>query len=439
MTRLTRRGALAAGTSTLAALAGCASVPFLGREDDALPDYDSLQLADAVRGSRVDPLDPYPGTVPQALLERHRERARALLDDVPESPSFPNEAVTEELRRKRERAAGLVADEPVPTDPGVGDADSWEYARSVAAEASFAYRAASGEFDGADAAAWRRRLRDDYRATDTDLAYTGETVAEAVVGPGRLETELQGVRHSIAPSQTFPTEPRLQPFVAGNAAGTLEEGDAILATVSALTEARRQEDETDHWNAVVTATGVLGNVYDATREAEAPYLFEGAEAGEVLADSDVHDTPAGELFRLAESNATRGGREAEAAEGRGDYAAAMLSYVRALVGTLAVARGVEATRDGEHGVPPDAAAVEAQRTVAVDALRDARAADPSALANDAAFPLRNVLGYADDRLAEQASDYEVVEATGKYAYVQYAAEAVPDVVDRVARELREAE
>jgi len=436
VTRYTRRGALAAGGSALATLAGCSSVPFLGDGDDSLPDYDGARLADAVEGSQVDPLTPYPWPVPHSLLERHRERATALLEDVPEPPSFPNEAVTEELRRRRERVAGRVADESVPTDPSREDVGSWEHVRSDAAEVTFAYRAAADEFDTGDAMAWRRRLRDDYRAASTDLTYTGDTVAEAVVGAGRLEGELQDVRDAIAPEQSFPAAPRREPFGAGEAAATLEGGDATLATVSALADARGQADAaTGYWNAVATTAGVLDGVYDETREVEAPYLFEGAQAREVLDASDVRDTPAAELFRLAESNTTRGGRQAAAAVDRGDYAAAVLDYVRALVGTLAVARAVEATRDGEHGVPSDAAEVAAQRTAAVDALQDARAAEPTVLAVDAATPLRNVLDYADERLTEHASDYEVVEAAGKYAYVEYAADAVPNVVDRVAREL----
>lgn len=438
MTRYTRRGALAAGASTLAALSGCSSLPFVGNGGNSLPDYDWLDLSEAVRGSRVPPVEAYPGPVPSSLLVTHRQRAETLLESVPESPSFPNTAISEDLRQDRERVADRLADRSTPDDPSPGDLDDLEYLRRSTADVAFAYRAASGDFDAADAASWRERVRDDYRSLHSERTYTGSTPAEAVVAASTLEAGLADARLSIEPDRAFPANPKQAPFTAGELAGELEDADAALATVRGLSDARRDDTGTDHWNAVVSASGVLAGAYEATRDEHAPYLSEQSRLRDVVGDRSVEDTPRAELFRLGESNAIRGKRTAEEAASRGDYATALLAYVRGLVGTLATARSVEAVRDGDHGVPPDAAAVEARRTAAVDALRDARAAEPAVLASAAADPLWHVLDDADDRLVDGPTNLGVVHAAGKYAYVEYAAGALPNVVDRAATELQRA-
>ncbi|MDH5020084.1 hypothetical protein [Halobacterium rubrum] len=436
--RLSRRGVLAAGgASALAALAGCSSVPFVGggSDDDPLPEYDVADLAETIRTSRVETSAVYPAPVPESLVDAHRRRATDLLDSVPESPSFPNEAIQTAVRHEYEHAADRLSDTDDVDDPiTLDDVGTWEHARDDAAAAAFAYRAASGEFDAADAARWRRRVEDDYRTERRARPYRGETVLDALAVAAELEERLETARRWLRPNESFPENPETAPREVGDVAADLERADAGVATVRGLREARPDDGLSDHWGAIAGAAGELDDVYHETVDEVAPYLEGDPEPGEIF-DSDVSNaTAAHDLFEAAVPHPDI--ERAEAALARSNYATAVREYTRALLGSLVVARSADAIQAGEHGTPPDVATVRNTRQTAVDAVHSLESDRQSLLAEQLATGLRRHIDYRDrNLLSEHANDRSVVRAAGGYTYVAYAAEQVPAVADRVAREL----
>jgi hypothetical protein len=436
--RLSRRGVLAAGgASALAALAGCSSVPFVGggSDDDPLPEYNVADLAETIRTSRVETSAVYPAPVPESLVDAHRRRATDLLDSVPESPSFPNEAVQTAVRHEYDHAADRLSDTGDVDDPiTLADVGTWEYARDDAAAAAFAYRAASGEFDAAEAARWRRRVEDDYRTERRERPYRGETVLDALAVAAELESRLETASRWLTPNERFPERPETVPSEAGDVAADIERADAGVTTVRGLRDARAPDELPDHWSAIADAAGELEDVYHETVAEVAPYLDGDPEPGGVY-DADVGtSTAAHHLFEAAAPDYDV--ERAESALVRSDYAVAVQQYTRALLGVLVVARSAGAIRAGEHGTPPDVAAVRDARQTAVDAVRSLESERRGLLAEQLAAGLRRHIDYRDrNLLSEHAHDRSVVRAAGGYAYVAYAAEQVPAVADRVAREL----
>lgn len=440
--RLSRRGVLAAGgASALAALAGCSSVPFVGggNDDDQLPDYDLARLAATIRDSRVETSEVYPAPVPESLVDTHRERATTLLDSVPESPSFPNEATQTTVRHAYDDAADRLSDADNVDDPiTLDDVGTWEYARDDAAAAAYAYRAASGDFDAADAAQWRRRVETAYRTERRERPYRGETVLDALAVAAELESRLETASRWLQPDESLPENPETTPERVGDVAARLERADAGVATVHGLRGVRPVDDLPDHWSAIAEAAGRLDEVYRETVEAAPPFLEEYSR--DDLEPNEVFDTEVSNAMAahsLIEAAVPDPDIEnAESALARSDYAVAVRKYTWALLGALVVVRSADAIRNGEHGTPPDVAAVRDARETAVNAVRSLESEGTGQLTEQLTAGLRRHINYWDqDLLSERAHDRIVVRAAGGYAYVTYAAEQVPAVTDRVAREL----
>lgn len=433
MTRHTRRGALAAGASTLAALAGCSSLPFTGSDDDSPPAYDALALGDAVGSEAVETPETYPGPVPRSLLATHRDRTEALLGSVPEAPTVPNEAVADRLRERRERVAER-ASEPTTDNPTLADVADRRYTREDAAEVAFAFRAATGALRPTDVETRRLAVRDDYRTAHSEVAYVGEDAVDALAVGFELESEFADARESLSPDGAVPERPQAAPFRAGEVAASVEAVRAHLDTVAGLRDSHRRPEMTDYWTDIAVAAGGLNEARRATTERVAPFLFDDPEPRDVL-NGDAANTTAVELLRFGQVAASNAEESVANARGRGDYATAVVDTARALVDTLATGRAVDAIRDGAVSAPADTAAVVAERDAAVDALREATATAPSRLAALTAAPTVRRFQYADERLSEDPSDRTVVRESARLTYVSYAAEAVLSVVDRVAREL----
>jgi len=438
--QLTRRSVLAAGgASALAALAGCSSVPVLGdgNGDDELPDYDVASLAATIRDSRVDTTEAYPGSVPASLVDAHRERTTDLVDSVPESPSFPNSAVQAKVRNKRESAVSrLPAEGAVEAPVTLDDVDTWEHARDDAAAAAYAYRAASGDFDAEDAAAWRRRVETDYRTERRERPYRGETPAEALAVTAELESRLDTARRWLSPDRAFPERPASSLDAVDDLASNLERADAAVATVRGLREARPDGGLPDHWNAIAETAGELGEVYEETvDELALRDVVAGDSWRREAFDRDVGEsTAAHHLFHVAAPSPER--ERGDTAVERSNYAVAVLEYADALLGALVLSQAVDDVRSGDHGTPPNVDVVQSTRAAAIDAV-DAVAAEQSGpLGALLAADLRRQIDYRDRNLLQDlASDRHVVRAAGGYAYVTYAADQLPAVVDRVIAEL----
>lgn len=433
MTRYSRRGALAAGASTLAALAGCSSLPVVGGNGgDSLPAYDELAIADAIQDDPVATPDTYPGPVPASLLATHRERARDLLDSVPAAPSVPNEAVTDRLRDLRARADNRWPDS-AQADPTLRALADWRLARTDAAEVAYAYRAATGDLDEADVEAARVEVRDRFRTLNTEGMYVGEDRLDALAVGYELDACLADARHHLAPDQSFPADPRSEPFRAGEVAAGLEETRGHLDTVAGLRDAHREPGMADYWNDVAGAAARLADVRHATVDRVAPFLFDDADAREVLGGEA--SATAVELLDYGIVAADNSAESAASARNSGNYAAAVVDTARSLVDTLATGRAIDASRTDDYDAPADAATVEAERDAAVAALRDAASTTPTLLTALTVAPSARRLQYADERLQEDPSDRTVARESARYTYISYAAGAIPAVVDRVARAL----
>lgn len=440
MTRPTRRGLLGASAAALAGLAGCSSIPFVGGDSSrSLPDYDTAALGAVAEPTALRAPATYPGPVPESLVDTHRERARDALNSVPEDPDVPNGAVTRRLRNLRERVAETLGRATAPADPTLGAVAAWQNRRADAVELAVAYRAATGDL-APDAVSDRRA--DTYAALESfraDWTYRGASPVGALATSHGLERELAHARNWLAPDRTAPGDPVAAPLRTGEAAAAVERGRAGLDTVTGLYDALGAEDQRDQWTPIAVAANRLAEAASATTERVAPFLVGSMpEPGAVL-DRDVDGTPADSLFTEASRAAIRHRRGAEQARERGDYAVAVVESGRALAAVLATGRAVDAIRNGDVGVPPDAESVSARRRDAVGALRRAQSAAPEPVSRLIAHPWWSSLRLADERLADASSADTAVLAVGVYAAVERVAAAVPDVAARTADELQQAE
>ncbi|MFB6134284.1 MAG: hypothetical protein ABEJ55_04790, partial [Halanaeroarchaeum sp.] len=160
--------------------------------------------------------------VPRRRIETHRERARELLAALPPEPTVSNGAVTSRLAELIESARTVIAED----DPSasrwdqLGDA---RYARSSAAEAATAYRAAKGILDPSTLATRRGSLRSELSRFRRHWGYRGADPFEALAVHGRLE-DLVGSVESATRIGVIPGQPTAAPLRLGEIAAALERG-----------------------------------------------------------------------------------------------------------------------------------------------------------------------------------------------------------------------
>lgn len=440
MTEQSRRAFLAAGVSGLAAVAGCSNLPWSGGETDT-PDYDSARLRPLPEAVEIP--ETYPGAVPDALATNHRERARALLDEVPVDPSFPNGAVTTRLARERSEAADQVAETDVgaATLGGLGD---WQYARQSAAEVWGAHDAAAGESSRRWFRDWRRDVRADLQDFESDWAHRGPDVETALLAHREFELMVENCRTYLVTRRSFPADPKADVFAAGELVADVERARAELADVVGLRDRFTESGMPTYRDQLATAGSMLEQTVRATREPVSPYFAE--DAGIDDFERDVGDTPAADLFRAASRMAYGATDYVADSLDEQNYATAVVAGGNALVELLALSTAVDAIEAGDYGVPESTDAVVEHRESALDALERAEGVEPTAVAQAVGRPVWRAFRDAEQRLGaryeSQREDVpdstDVMHAVGNYALTVHAARAVPAVVERVTQALDEA-
>ncbi|WP_424002216.1 hypothetical protein ACOZ4I_01225 [Haloarcula salina] len=406
MRETTRRGLLAACGAGLAGLAGCAGLsPFDDREERV----DTGRL-DGDLATVALPASPYPISVPASLGERHRERARELLDGVPDSPSIPNAAVARKILEERDQAADSLethgeARESWPLDR----LDGHRYDRSEAASIRSAYRAATGEDDGERLNDYRRTVAATRAAFAGDLAYRASGPVTAVLAHEPLEGLLAECREELQPTPPYPDDPRAEPFRAGDAVGTVERSAAALGDARRLHDRylREASDPTPQWDRIATAAESLERALRFSQDRVEGYR----EPDSDVFEGDLEGTTARRLYADAARDLRIRTEETEAAVDDADFATAVLDAGRGLVALEVLTAVVTGIREGGYQGDPTAATVRAGAEASAAAIESALDTEPRGLAVRLCEPalfthryaVRSVSRYeprADDLLAE---------------------------------------
>ncbi|WP_158855207.1 hypothetical protein [Halorhabdus sp. CUG00001] len=368
------------GTVGIAGLAGCSGLPFLGQNQRDRPDFDVP--TDAIPPIEW-PASPFPVAVPDALADTHRERANALLDGVPVDPSVPNHAVATKIQSRRERVAAQldrVADEPVALDR----LSWWRRWRGSAADVAGAYRAATGQNDGATLSDRRRTVRDRLGSFESDHEYRAETVREAVLVHAPLERLISRTRRRAGPDPGYPDDPLADPFRAGDA---IKQVEVAAAT---LNDARRLKDTyltdrsavTTQWSALIDATDRLRFAVSETIEPVRRFL----DAGPDAFDHNLDLTPAHELFTTAASQARAAENAFHERRDEGSHATAVIEAGETLAAVEALRTAIEGIQDGGYQDEVTRESIEQTARRANDAIDAIRTAEADGLAVRIARP-----------------------------------------------------
>lgn len=438
-----RRAVLGATGGVLAGLAGCADLDVDGLGDDD-PEYDTERLAALGEEGVPTPPGTFPVQVSEAMVERHRERARDLVDRVPADPDVPNGAVVEQLRHDRDEVVATLdgdADHSVddPVDEPLERLDEARDVRAEAAAVEAAYRAATGAVERDAVADRRERLRTDLLAFERDWTYRGDKPATALVAHRELEALRREVRRGTAPRRAFPDESVAAPFRIGEIVRQLEDGRAALADAERLRASYREglSDPRPYRAAFSAATRRLEDRRRTSHhERRAP-----VDPDRPPFDRSIEGTAAGRLYREAAVAVRRHGEAVRRARRRGEGADALVEAGMAFASIRALDAVVTDIAADRVGEPSDAGRIAAVRGEAVDALESAWDAAPSvvavALARPAYYLLRrgtrDLGGGPFDDGPPNASDARRAYASF-YRAARYA-EAVPPTVTDLRRVL----
>lgn len=438
---LTRR-TLVGGAATLVttALAGCSSLSF-GDESEPELGFEPSELPQSVVTTFPQRPSAYPGPVPDGLAERHRDRARALLDDVPADPSFPNGMTSEQLEDERESASERVREGSESTGQPLDRLGHWRYARGTAAEVWGAYHAAAGEIDAEAVASRREQIRRELARFEMEWSAPGVDGVEALALGYPLEELRTQCRRFLVPEARFPDEPDAAVFRVGSLVAGVERARAALADLTGLRQAYADSASSteSHRSKLSMLTRRVHETVSVSRRQVEPHL--GGSVNYSTFERDIEGLPAAELFLRLHGLANHTIADAEEARHRGNDARAVVYGARALVAILALTTASDAIREGEYGMPDSVEAVKTHRKTALSALERTRSIDPDGLATLLAAPTWRevdedsyVFRQLTDRDAEP-DQRDVVQLVAAFGATTHLARAVPEVVDRLLREL----
>jgi hypothetical protein len=433
----------AAGVAGVAGLAGCNALP-LGDSNPEPPDLPDSEL-EAIGATPIpDPPSAFPVSLDEGG-DHHRERARELLAQVPESPEVPNGAVTAKLRERRTELASDLSGEATgerrhdlwSATPALDRLRHWRDRRGDAAELLGAYRAATGEFDPDAVEAGRDDLQSALAAFRQAWAYGGPDPVTAVAVHATIEGLVGRVENHVDPWPGLPATPQDAPFEAGGAVGEVERARAALTDATAIRN--RFEDASDTWSshaaAIDAATESLRGSVFATKERVQGYL----DAGPSQFDRDLRYTPAEALVRNTAHTVEWRTREASDARQRGHYAQATLASTESLAAIEAFEAVVDAVEAGRYGRIEDVATVREQRDRTVQTLELAWDADPRPLAVDLTDSMAGTLVTAYQELrGERSREPDAARAVANLAQVAHYASFVPAATRHFADVLTDA-
>lgn len=437
----TRRGLLVAGGAGLVALAGCSAVGRGGvGEDDSAREYDPGSYPDLAGAEAPTPPDAFPVAISGALLETHLERARSLVEAVPERPDVPNGVVADHLERDRQHlveALDEAIDEPTARER-LGHARG---RRGDAAELDGAYRAATGGLDPGAVEERRAALRADRLALEGAWDYRGGDRAASLVVHAAIESLLETARRDGDAWPPVPADPADDPFQAGDALGEFERARAALLDAERFRRAHLEgvDDPRSFRSAYTVAAHRLDRRALFDRRLVHEHLDRRVD--EAAVGRSLEDTPGVHLYRTARRGAESRVRGADRPRRRGAFATAALEGARLHASLRAFEAVLDALEAGEYAETPSSAdAVAEERSAAVDALERAWAAEPVPVSVAVAVPARHALERGHWPLRESGRYGRTVdEAVGEFAYARRYAEAVPDAVAVLVDELAAAD
>jgi hypothetical protein len=420
----------------LAALAGCGEVEVdMGEQDER--EYDASALSAIVEGREVPTRpDAFPVRVDGELVDRHYDRARELVDAVPERPDVPNGTVVERLREQRGRVVDDL-DDPRDATTGRRRLEDARDVRGEAAEVNGAYHAAVGEVDRAEVAQRRRTLRADLHGFESTWAYRGATPSETLVFHAELERLRRAVRRSAEAWPPFPADPRDDVFRVGEIEGNLETGWTTLADADRLrTRYLEAIDEPEPFRSSITAATYRLDRRTSMRHRRAGEYLDVPATALPFERSVDEGTPAAMLYERARRGVENASEAAELSYRAGEPARATLRGARELASRRAFGAVLDAVEAGEYAPPEDAERLATARSAALAALREAWRTEPVAVSAEVAGPARQSLASAYFRLeGADGQAFEANDALADFAYARLYAEALPAVVGSVVAAL----
>lgn len=416
-------------------VAGCAS-PLDGEPepiDVTDAELDAIASIDAPSLPRSLPVD-----IVESRFETFRDRARSLLDAVPEqlAAEIPNEAVREHVTDHRESARERLATSD--DESGYERLTTLASARTDAAGAEGAYAAAVGDRDREDVYAAVEPLRQRRADLETGLARVGETPQHAVIVYDVIESQLRRV------TRRFETVDAMAPVASeveavGHAAPIVESCRASLDAAAHLRSRQNAAGDEAFDEPFETAAGeLLAELRD--RAETVPDDRDGV--GDVF-DAPVEDTPrewiADEVVRQ------RSLRDPERARERLEEGA-VATALRQLYRIIHVLRTVDRLRsrieEGAFERPGDAEPVRELKATAVDEFESVLAdADHPWLARDGLRFASTTLHRGDRRITDSGypPDTAAVASMGHYAMALEQVRATPATNRRFVDALRSPE
>lgn len=438
MGELTRRRLLTGAAASLPALAGCSSLPLVGERDPELG-FDPSALSRSVAEDLPDPPATYPVAVPEALATHHRQRARELLEGVPEQPGFANEGLASQIAEMRTEAAADIqrgSDEARPLER-LAD---WRSIRDGAAEVRAAYDAAAGDLDPAAIAQRRDRLRGDLAAFERAWESAGRDRLDALAAAYHLEDLQAACRRWIDPDDPTPTSPRTNALALGRQVSALERARAILDDLAGLREAHHDAAATlrSHQDTLAIMADRVDRLVFATDEQVDLYLREDAGADDF--ERRIDGLPAEQVFYDVQRWTQGRISDFRDARTRNNHARTVVRGGHALVTILALSGVVDAIQADEYGMPNSVDEVREYRDRAVSAFEAARSVEPTTLAALLSLPAWNRLrleaeNFRVSRERGPPDERDVVRLVAAFVAARHFANAVQPVARRLRADL----
>ena len=424
MSRLSRRALLAAtGTALTGGLAGCSRFNPLSSESSV--DYDETALTDLPSDlPRIPPTTPVqPSTEHVASA---RDRIRSLLDAA-ELSRIPNEVVRRTLAREREYARDALTQDDT-SESRVAALGGLTHARSEAMFVNAGFAAFEDSLTPADIETRRQRHRQDAEAFLADYSYGGPV--DDPVGAFAEHAKITdwgqtGTRIITADDHHEYENTALH---AAELAQDVEWGRAYAADARRLHEHYTSTlDDTHDYEAH------FASVADTLVDDVAAYTDElDRETLTGRFDRDIKNTAAESLLRDLARLRWNAAQTAVQRHDTDQPVLVIAQAMHALTANDAFADATDAVSNGAYGIPESVEPVVAERTAAVDALRELLDSSPAVLARRLTQYVRSSI-----RNGDQHIDRGSVSSPGRYLYAEYAtathyASAAPAVVQRVS-------